>query len=73
MFVLRAKNPNRERPYSIPLYPLPPIVFCLASVYGLYASLTYAKMISLIGFVPLLVGIPLYFVGRRRSVDAPSA
>jgi amino acid transporter len=58
--VLRYRDPDRPRPFSTPTYPLPPIIFCLTSIYMLYASVTYAGSLCLIGVVPLLVGLPLY-------------
>lgn len=60
VFILRFKNPDLRRPYSIPFYPLPPIIFCLTSGWMLYRSLTWAKMLSLLGWIPLAVGGALY-------------
>ena len=67
LFVLRWKDAGMERPFSAPLFPLVPLVFCGTSVYMLYSSLTFAKFLSLIGFVPLVIGIPLYFCSRRTD------
>lgn len=66
VFVLRWKNPDRPRPYSVPFYPFSPLLFCLTSAYMLYKSLDYAQLIVLIGIVPVAVGVPLYWIGRRR-------
>ncbi|MCH8048343.1 MAG: amino acid permease [Planctomycetes bacterium] len=60
VFILRFKHPDLRRPYSIPFYPLPPIIFCLTSGWMLYRSLSYAKMLSLLGWIPLAVGGALY-------------
>jgi amino acid transporter len=69
LFVLRAKDGGRERPFRVPCYPLPPIVFCLTCCYMLYSSLAYAKLLALVGLVPLAVGLPLYwFSDRYREV-----
>jgi amino acid transporter len=69
LFVLRFKDPNIERPFrlSVPLYPLVPLLFCGMCVFGLYSASTYAKWVSLIGIVPLVVGLPLYLISNRRS------
>ena len=69
LFVLRIKDRGRPRPFSAPLFPLPPIVLCLTCCYMLYSSLDYGKWLSLIGLVPLAVGIPLYAISRpvRKS------
>ncbi|GAB4145893.1 MAG: amino acid permease [Planctomycetaceae bacterium] len=67
LIVLRLKDPDIPRPFKTPAYPLVPLLFCATSIYMLYSSLTYAKELSLLGFVPLAVGIPLYFVSRSQS------
>ena len=65
VFVLRWKDPDTERPFSIPGYPLPPLVFCATSLYMLYSSLAYARWLALLGIVPLALGVPLWWVARR--------
>lgn len=67
LFVLRRRHPERQRPFSVPWFPLPPVVFCLTCAYMLYSSLDYARLLSLIGIVPFFVGIPLYLCGRRTA------
>ena len=64
--VLRSRDPDRPRPFTTPLYPIPTIIFCLTSAYMLYASVMYAKSLCLIGVVPLLLGLPLYLLSERR-------
>jgi basic amino acid/polyamine antiporter, APA family len=41
LFVLRHKEPHVKRPFSVPLYPLLPIIFCAVCVYMLWSSLSY--------------------------------
>lgn len=74
LFILRAKDPNRERPFRVPLYPLTPILFCLMCAYMLYSSLVYAaskdaNIAGWIGIGVLLLGVPLMFFaqGRKRG------
>ena len=59
LLVLRYKD-RAPRAFPVPLFPIVPLVFIAASGYMLYASIAYAKALSLMGIVPLLVGIPLY-------------
>jgi hypothetical protein len=66
VFVLRTKYPAANRPFSIPFYPLPPLVFCATCGYMLYASLIYAKWLVLMGIVPLVLAWPLYWIARRK-------
>jgi amino acid transporter len=76
LFVLRQKDPRRERPFRVPLYPVTPILFCLICAYLLYSSLVYAAtkdatIAGWIGILVLLAGIPLLgFVRKRRRVAA---
>jgi amino acid transporter len=56
LFVLRRKEPDVERPFRVPLYPLTPLVFCLTSAYLLYSSLAYTGLGALIGIAVLAVG-----------------
>jgi basic amino acid/polyamine antiporter, APA family len=67
VFVLRAKDRTAQRPFRIPLFPLPAIVFCGASAYMLWASLVYARWLTLIGLVPLAIGGVFALVVRRGS------
>jgi len=64
VFVLRAKDPDINRPFMLkaPWYPVLPLLFCGMCVFGLYSALTYAKWISLIGFLPMILGIILYLL-----------
>jgi amino acid transporter len=67
LFVLRWKDPHVPRKFSTPLYPLAPIAFCLMCGYMLYSSIEYARGISLIGIVPLALGLPLYFLSGKKG------
>ncbi|MFZ5829528.1 MAG: APC family permease [Planctomycetota bacterium] len=74
VFVLRATDGARPRPFRMPWYPLPPLIFCATCLYMLYSSLEYAKLLSLIGVIPLAIGLPLYWISSRRLVgQAPRA
>ena len=64
VFVLRGKYPSTERPFSVPLYPMTPALFCLACAYLTYSSVTYAAsqqavhvslLVMAAGLVALLV------------------
>jgi len=64
VFVLRRKHPDTVRPFTVPLYPFTPMVFCLACAYLTYSSVTYAAsqqavhvslLVMAAGLVALLV------------------
>lgn len=56
LFVLRAREPNRERPFHVPFYPLLPALFCLTSLYLLYSSIAYSGTGAVVGIAVLAVG-----------------
>src|SRR5690606_17513364 len=67
LFRLRSKEPDAERPFRVPLYPLTPIVFCLTSAYMLWSSVNYTGFGALAGVAVLLAGLPLLWIMRRRG------
>jgi amino acid transporter len=71
IFVLRRKHPEIERTFSVPLYPLTPLLFCATCLFMLYSSLVYTSSGSLVGLGVLLTGIPLIFLNRKitRNVN----
>jgi len=66
LFVLRTKQPA-ARPYSVPLYPWTPILFCVASAAMLASSLLYTGWGALVGVAVLIAGLPLVWGGRRKK------
>jgi amino acid transporter len=69
LVVLRYREPDRARPFRVPFYPLPVIVFCLTCAFMLYSSTAYAKWLTLIGVIPLAIGVPLYAVTRSLRTN----
>jgi amino acid transporter len=61
-FVLRRKDANARRPFRAPLFPLPPLLFCVTSAYLLYSSLAYTGIGALVGVAVLAVGVVLLFI-----------
>ena len=70
LFVLRRREPGRERPFRVPLYPVTPFLFCVASAGMLYSSVAYAGRGALLGVVVMLAGLPLLLIGRSRVAHA---
>ncbi|ARQ03013.1 APC family permease [Pseudorhodoplanes sinuspersici] len=71
-FVLRQKDPQRERPFRVPLYPVVPALFCLICAYLVYSSLVYTGRGALFGVAVLAVGIPLMLWVRKKQSVAPA-
>ena len=73
LFVLRRKYPDTERPFTVPLYPLTPVVFCLACGYLAYSSVTYAasQQAVHVSLVVMAAGLVALLVLKVRSAKAP--
>jgi amino acid transporter len=67
VIVLRRREPNIERPFRVPLYPITPILFCLVCIYMLRSSVAYTGVGALVGVGVLVVGVPLLLWARHKS------
>lgn len=65
LFLFRTREPDRTRPFRVPLYPATPILFSLACAGLLYASLAYTGTGALVGLGVVLAGLPLLLFIRR--------
>jgi amino acid transporter len=59
LFILRRKEPDLNRPFRVPFYPITPLIFCLTSAYLLYSSMMYTGLGALVGIGVLVVGVLL--------------
>lgn len=67
IFILRRKNPDAERPYKAFGYPVIPAIYLLMAA-AFCAILLYMKPeYSVPGLAIVLVGIPIYFLWKRKS------
>jgi amino acid transporter len=67
LFALRRREPGRDRPFRVPLYPLTPLLFCVVSAGMLYSSVAYAGRGAALGVAVMLAGLPLLLIGRSRA------
>ncbi len=65
LFIFRHRDPGRELPFRVPLYPLTPALFCLSCAGLLYSSTRYAGTGALVGLAVLAAGVPLVRAARR--------
>lgn len=72
LFRLRDQHAGQPRPFSVPLYPLVPMIFCGMCVYMLYSSTIYIGWRTLFVVALLLAGVPLYLLSQAFGVpNAP--
>lgn len=67
LFVLRRKDPERKRPFRVPLYPLTPLLFCLASAYMFQSSFRHAGIGTFAGAAVLIAGTPFLWMVLKKE------
>lgn len=72
LFVLRRSEPDRERPFEVPLYPVLPALFALTCAGLLYSSLVYTGNGALVGVGVLVAGLPLLLLKPPSGVQQPA-
>jgi amino acid transporter len=71
LFVLRDITAKTGRPFSVPLYPVLPIIFCNVCVWMIYRAFTYMHggrqltPVFACFVVLVLMGLPLYWISSR--------
>jgi amino acid transporter len=71
LFALRRRDADIPRPFAVPLYPVLPLLFSGICAYMIYAGISYARHLGLLGglfaVAGLLtaLGLLLYYLSRR--------
>ena len=70
LFILRFKD-RATRPFSVPLYPITPLIFCASCAYLAYSSITYAhsKGAAAISLYVMIAGLIALLILRLRKVS----
>ncbi len=63
LIVLRLREPARERPFKVPLYPFLPLLFCAVCAFMLWSSLSFVHGQAFAGFNAAWVGIAVLALG----------
>lgn len=66
IFILRKKQPDNPRPYKAFGYPVLPLLYIVVAVSLALLLLIFEANYTLPGLGIILLGIPLYYIGRRR-------
>jgi amino acid transporter len=70
LFVFRRREDAATRPFSVPLYPVTPLIFVAACGYMLYSSLAYTGVGAMVGVAVLAAGVPVLLWSRQRRTGA---
>ncbi len=69
LIILRFREPQVERPYRVPLFPILPIVYIAVCCMLIYSSFNYGNAIApygaWIGFGLVAAGLPVYWISRQ--------
>jgi basic amino acid/polyamine antiporter, APA family len=69
LYVLRRREPERERPYRAAGYPVVPMLYILANV-GIAISMMVARPVECVtGLGVLFLGAPVYWLFARRRAE----
>ncbi|MDF2521819.1 MAG: amino acid permease, partial [Clostridia bacterium] len=66
IFILRTKHKNVERPYSVPLYPIVPLIGVAGGIYILISTLLTDTAYAMYGIGITLLGLPVYMLIKRK-------
>jgi basic amino acid/polyamine antiporter, APA family len=66
VIVLRFTKPNIPRPYRVWLYPLPPVIFSVITIWMMFYLLRWHAAESLAGLGTAFLGLLLYFVLKKQ-------
>ncbi|WP_438447185.1 APC family permease [Gorillibacterium sp. sgz5001074] len=70
VFLLRRRNPGAKRIYSVPLYPVVPLIAIAGSLFVLVSTLMDQTRDCLLAILVTLLGLPLYLYLNRRKASA---
>jgi amino acid transporter len=71
LFLMRSKDRAAERPFRVPLYPLTPIVFCIACAWLAYSSITYAASRNAVHISLIVMALGVVALLITRAKHAP--
>jgi len=67
VFVFRRREPDAPRPYRTWGYPVVPALFVLVTIYLILSTLWNAPLLSAIGLIIILAGLPVYWYFTRKN------
>ena len=70
IFVYRRRRPAAKRPFSVPLYPLTPMLFIVAAAAIVLNTFIAQPGRALVGIAVVLLGAPAYLIWRSKSGTA---
>ncbi|MCY8495993.1 amino acid permease [Bacillus atrophaeus] len=69
VFLLRKRNKGKERAYSVPLYPIVPILAIIGSLFVLGSTIMTDTLSCGLSILIGLAGLPIYFRRKKRKAS----
>ena len=67
VFQLRRMFKKENRPYSVPFYPVPPLIFTLCTCWMIWYLTKNDPLILLYSCLTMIPGLALYFIASKRK------
>lgn len=69
---LRKTQPNLNRPYKVPLFPVVPLIALVGGIFILVSTIIQQFTTTMIGVVATAIGIPIYmYLKKKWKYDEP--
>jgi amino acid transporter len=72
LFIFRRTEDSDGQHFTVPFYPLTPILFIIACCYLLYSSVMFTGAGALVGIGILILGLPVYLAARSSHISQRS-
>lgn len=70
VILLRKREPNLERPYKVPLYPIVPMIAIIGGGYVVISTLMTQTQNALLGLGIALIGLPIYVaISKSKKIE----
>jgi APA family basic amino acid/polyamine antiporter len=67
VFIIRKREPNLERPYKVPLFPVIPLIAIIGGIYIVLNTLITQPLNAGIGIVLTAIGLPIYYYKKSKG------
>ncbi len=67
VLVLRKREPELKRPFSVPWYPLIPLISIIGGVFIVVSTIINQFILSMIGIGLTLLGMPIYYYKQKQN------
>lgn len=72
IFLLRKRQKTEDRTYSLPFYPIPPLIFTICTCWMIWYMTKDDPRILLYSCLTMIPGLTLYFIASKKQNNAAS-